>query len=116
MTRSTEDDFFEEFFNLLSKAKYRYHSAHATVVHTIEAALAKEANRRFIDRRFDQDNSGMAIIGKPGPPERKDFYHEYDDSEKWIYLWHRRLNLWREERRTPEGNCASARSMGALEV
>jgi hypothetical protein len=69
---------FEELRRLLSNAKDRYRSVRAEVVHTVDAALAKEANRRFVDWRIDQGNPGMGILGKPGPPEREDFYHEYE--------------------------------------
>jgi hypothetical protein len=60
------DDDFEELYELLSKAKERYRSARATVVHTVDGRLAKEANRRFVDWRFDGREPGMGIIGKPG--------------------------------------------------
>lgn len=91
-------DDFEELYKLLSKAEERYSSVRAKIVHTVGAAKAREANRRFIDWRFDQSSPGMAIVGKPGPPERRDFYNEYEDgSEEQIHLWHRTPNLWREE-------------------
>jgi hypothetical protein len=113
MTRSTEND-FEELYDLLSRAKERYASVRATLMHTVDAVLAKEANRRFIDWRFDQGNPGMAIVGKPGPPEREDFYHEYEDFEEWIHLWHRRPDLWREERRTPQGQLRECEVYGGM--
>jgi hypothetical protein len=34
-----------------------------------------------VDWRFKGREPGMGIIGKPGPPEPEDFYHEYEDSE-----------------------------------
>lgn len=86
-------DDFEELYELLSKAKERYRSARATVVHTVDGRLAKEANRRFVDWRFDGREPGMGIIGKPGPPEPEDFYHEYEDSEELIHIWHRKPRL-----------------------
>src|SRR4028119_414134 len=97
------NDDFEEVYGLLSKAKGRYRSVRATVVHTVDLTLAKEANRRFIDWRFAQGNPGMGIIGKPGPPQREDFYREYEDAERVVSLWHQRPDRWREERRTPQG-------------
>lgn len=72
-------DDFEELYELLSKAKERYRSVRATVVHAVDATVAREANRRFVDWRFDRGSPGMAIVDKPGPPEREDFYHEYED-------------------------------------
>jgi hypothetical protein len=67
------------------------------VVHTVDATLAKEANRRFVDWRFDQGNPGMGILGKPGPPEREDFYYEYEGVEERVQLWHERPDRWRKE-------------------
>ena len=115
MARSTYDD-FEELYELLFKAKERYRSVRAKVVHTVDGTLAKEANRRFIDWRFDQGSPGMGIIGKPGPPQREDFYHEYEDSEEWIRLWHQRPDLWREETWVSESEllrCVVAAGRGA---
>lgn len=105
-------DDFEELYALLSKAAERYRSVRATLVHTVNATLAKEANRRFVDWRFDGREPGMGIIGKPGPPEPEDFYHEYDDSEERIYVWHRRPSLWREEIYDPEGRLKEAEVYG----
>jgi hypothetical protein len=87
------NDDFEELHELLSNAKERYRSVRATLVHTVDGPLAKEANRRFINWRFDQGEPGMGIIGKPGPPQREDFYHDYEDAEERIHLWHRRPDL-----------------------
>jgi hypothetical protein len=59
----------------------------------------------------------MGIKGKSGPPQREDVYHEYEDSKGWIRLWHRRPDLWREERRTLEGHlrvCDFSGGMGGL--
>jgi hypothetical protein len=106
---------FAELYELISKAKERYRTVRATVVHTVDGTLAKEANRRFIDWRFDQGSPGMGIIGKPGPPQREDFYHEYEDfDEEWLRLWHRRPDLWREERRTPEGQLLECEVYGGM--
>ena len=96
-------DDFEGLYELLSKATERYRSVRATLVHTVNAKLAKEANRRFVGWRFDGREPGMGIIGKPGPPEPEDFYHDYEDYEERIYLWHRLPALWREEIYDPEG-------------
>ncbi len=90
-------DDFEELHALLHGAGGRYRSARATVVHTVDAAVAREANRRFVAWRFAQGSPGMGIVGKPGPPEPEDFYHEYEDSEGRVRLWHERPDRWREE-------------------
>lgn len=90
-------DDFEEIYGLLHGAGGRYRSARATVVHTVYATVAWEANRRFVDWRFAGGSPGMGIIGKPGSPEPEDFYHEYEDSEQRICLWHERPDRWREE-------------------
>ena len=113
MVPQANDD-FEEIYKLRAKAKERYRSARATVVHTVEGNLAKEANRRFINWRFDRGSPGMGIIGKPGPPQREDFYHEYEDSEEWLRLWHRRPDLWREVRRTPKGQLRECEVYGGM--
>src|SRR5919199_1334929 len=110
---SVEDD-FQELSELLFGAKERYRSARATIRHTVDAAVAEEANRRFVDWRFAQGNPGMGIIGKPGPPQREDFYHEYVDSEECIKLWHRRPDLWRTEMRTPEGRLRECEIYGGM--
>lgn len=107
-------DDFEELYELLSKAKERCRSARASVVHKVDGRLAKEANRRFVDWRFDGREPGMGIIGKPGPPEPEDFYHEYEDSEEWFYLWHRRPDVWREERRSPDGQLRECEVYGGI--
>ena len=99
---SAEDD-FQELSELLFGAKERYRSARATITHTVDAAVAEEANRRFVNWRFAQGNPGMGIIGKPGPPVREDFYHDYEDTEEEVRLWHERPDRWREERRTTGG-------------
>jgi hypothetical protein len=105
-------DDFEELYALLSKAAERYRSVRATLAHTVNATLAKEANRRFVDWRFDGREPGMGIIGKPGPPEPEDFYHEYEDSEERINLWHQVPALWREEIYDPEGRLKDAEVHG----
>jgi hypothetical protein len=71
------NDDFEVLHKLLSKAKERYHSVRATLVHKVNLTLGKEANRRFINWRFDQSSPGMGIIRKPEPPHREDFNREY---------------------------------------
>ncbi len=107
------NDDFEEIHTLLSKAKERYRSVRATVMHAVDGTLAKEANRRFVDWRFAQGNPGMGIIGKPGAPEREDFYHDYElDSEERIYLWHQMPALWREEIYDPQGRLKEAEVHG----
>jgi hypothetical protein len=107
-----KSDDFEELFALLSNAAERYRSVRATLVHAVNATLAKEANRRFVDWRFGGREPGMGIIGKPGPPEPGDFYHEYEDSEERIHLWHRVPALWREEIYDPEGRFKEAEVHG----
>jgi hypothetical protein len=57
-----QDD-FPELSRLLSGAKERYHSAHATITHTVDEAVAEESKRRFVDWRFEQPGgSGMGIL------------------------------------------------------
>jgi hypothetical protein len=71
MAAPTDDD-FQEISDLLFSANERYRSVRATILLTIDATVAEEANRRFVDWRFAQGNPGMGIIGKPGPPVRED--------------------------------------------
>ena len=92
------EDAFRELSELLFGAKERYRSARATIELTVDAAVAEEANRRFVDWRFEQTGgSDMGVIGKEGLQAREDFYHEYEDAEEVIGLWHERPDRWREE-------------------
>jgi hypothetical protein len=97
-----EDD-FHELSGLLFGAKERYHSVRATILHTVDATVAEEANRRFVDWRFAQGNPGMGIIGKPGPPVREDFYKNYEDTEEIYHLWYEKPDRWREDRYSSGG-------------
>jgi hypothetical protein len=98
------DDDFQEISGLLFEAKERYRSVRATILHTIDASVAQEANRRFVDWRFAQPSgSGMAKLGKPGPPVREDFYQDYEDTKDVLHFWHERPDRWREERRSAGG-------------
>jgi hypothetical protein len=99
----SEHDDYRELSGLLFGAKDRYRSARATISYTIVGAVAEASNRRFVDWRFAQGNPGMGILGKPGPPQREDFYHEYEDAEQVVRLWHERPDRWREERRSAQG-------------
>ena len=119
---STQDD-FQELSELLFRAKERYRSARATILHTVDAAVAQESNRRFVDWRFRQPGgSGMGILRTEeerlahGPDRLRDFYLDYEDAETVIRLWHQRPDRWREEHRTPEGallRCVVAAGRGA---
>jgi hypothetical protein len=104
------DDDFPELSGLLFGANERYRSARATILHTVDAAVAEEANRRFVDWRFAQPGgSGMGILRTEeerrthGPDVPRDFYLEYEDTEEVIRLWHQRPDRWREERRSAGG-------------
>jgi hypothetical protein len=106
---SVEDD-FQELSELLFGAKERYRSARATIRHTVDAAVAEESNRRFVDWRFAQPGgSALGILRTEeerrahGPDVPQDFYHRYKDTEEVFRLWHERPDRWREERRTPQG-------------
>jgi hypothetical protein len=90
-----EDD-FREVSDLLLGAKERYRSARARVRLSVNAAVAEESNRRFVDWSFEE-SVGMEIIGKPGPPVREDFYRDYEDARDEVLLWHERPDRWREE-------------------
>src|SRR3712207_6737968 len=56
----------------------------------------------------------MGIIGRPGPPQREDFYYDYEDAEEWIRLWHQRPDRWREERRDAEGRLRECEVYGGM--
>jgi hypothetical protein len=58
---SVEDD-FQKLSELLFGAKERYRSARAMITHTVDAAVAEEANRRFVDWRFAQGNPGPTLL------------------------------------------------------
>ena len=107
-------DDFEELHALLHGAGDRYRSVQATVVHTVDAAVARKANRRFVGWRFAQGSPGMGIIGKPGPPEPEDFHHEYEGSEQTVHLWHGRPDRWREEIYDAEGQLEEAEALAAI--
>lgn len=115
MTSSPTAGDFEELYDLLYGAGERYHSVRATVVHTVDAVLAKEANRRFVDWRFERGNPGMGVVGKPGPSEREDFYHHYEDCEQRIRIWRERPDRWREEVYSANGRLEEAEAGAATE-
>ena len=110
MTGSHEDD-FRKISGLLFGAKERYRSARAALSLTLDAAVAEEANRRFVDWRFDQKGGpGMGMGGKPGPPVKEDFYHGYENTEEVIRIWHERPDRWREDR----SSAATGELLGAV--
>ena len=87
MSNSANDD-FRDLSELLFGAKERYRSARAEILHAVDAAVAGEANRRFVDWRFAQpDGSGMGILRTAeerrahGPDVPQDFYLDYEDTE-----------------------------------
>lgn len=96
MSNTGEDD-FDKLSALLFGARERYRSVRADIEHTVEGSVAGEANRRFIDWRFDRENPGIAWVGKPGPPQREDFYFDYEDFRETVRLWHEKPERWREE-------------------
>lgn len=79
----------------------------ATVAHTVHAAVAEEANRRFVDWTFAY-NGGFGLERENGGPWRRrpkeDFYRTYEDRERIVRLWHERPDRWREEWRAPDGS------------
>ena len=118
------DDDFQELSELLFGAKERYRSVRAEITHTVVGAVAEESNRRFIDWRFARPGgSGMGGVwtddeGRIHSMESpEDFYHEYEDTERVVHLWHERPDRWREEWRGVEsgdlGRCVVAAGRGA---
>lgn len=92
-----------EISGLLFGAKERRRSARAVLRHTVDANVAGEANRRYVDWSFEQEGgSGLAHFGYPGPPEPWHFYHDYEDSEETVHIWHESPDRWREESRTTD--------------
>ena len=95
----------------------------ATIVHTVDAAVAEESNRRFVDWRFAQPGgSGMGVLRPEeerrthGPDVPRDFYLDYEDTEEVVRIWHEKPDRWREERRGPQGGllrCVVAAGRGA---
>jgi hypothetical protein len=107
---SVEDD-FQELSDLLFRAKERYRSARATILHTVVGSVAEESKRRFVDWRFAQPGgSGLGILRTEeerrahGPDVPQDFYRTYEDTEEVVRLWHERPDRWREEISNPEGS------------
>jgi hypothetical protein len=108
---AASDDDFDELSGLLFGAKERYHSVRATILHSVDAAVAEEANRRFVNWRFEQPGgSGLGVLRTEeerrahGPDVPQDFYLRYEDTEEVIRLWHEKPHRWREEMRGPEGS------------
>lgn len=100
------DDDFEEIRGLLVRTGERHASVRATVAYTVHAAVAEEANRRFVDWRFA--HGGFGMVREDGGlwrrPPKEDFYRAYEDTERRILLWHERPDRWREEWRAPDGS------------
>lgn len=101
----------EEILRLLSGAKERYRSVRATITLTVDAAVAEEANRRFVDWRFQRPGGpGLGILRTPeeryahGPDVPQDFYLRYEDTERMVRLWHELPDRWREEVRDAGGS------------
>jgi hypothetical protein len=98
MNGTPHEDDFREISELLSGAPGRYRSARARVRFSVDAAVSRESNRRFVNWRFEQTGgTDMRIVGKPGPSVREDFYHDYEDAQDEVLLWHERPDRWREE-------------------
>lgn len=110
MVSEADHDDSQELSELLLGAGERYSSVRAKISHTVDGAVAEESNRRFIGWRFSQPGgSGLGVLQTKeerrahGPDAPQDFYHEYEDSEERICLWHRVPNLWREAIYDPAG-------------
>ena len=106
MSGSREDD-FGELSRLLFGARDRYRSVRATILRTVDAAVAEESNRRFVDWRFKQPGgSGLSTLRTEegrrahGPDVPRDFYRRYEDTEEQLRLWHEKPDRWREETRS----------------
>ena len=106
MSGEIRDD-FPWLSSLLFGASERYCSVRAKILYVVDTSVAEEANRRFVDWRFERSNEpDMEIIGKPGEPAREDFYQSYSENEitdEMVSIWHERPDRWREERRTLGG-------------
>jgi hypothetical protein len=104
---SGPDHDFEELDALFQGASGRYCSAQATIVHRVHADVARWANRRFVDWRFEH-GGGFGMERENGGEWRRQprehFYRTYEDSEHRVRLWHERPDRWREEWRVPDGS------------
>ncbi len=107
MSSSIDDS--KEILRLLSEAEERYRSARATIAFSVDATVAEESRRRFVDWRFEQPGgSGLGILRtaqerrEHGPDVPQDFYLRYEDTERTVRLWHERPDRWREEIRGAE--------------
>lgn len=105
MTGSREDD-FHELSGLLFGAKERYRSVRATITHTVDAVVAEESNRRFVDWQSRQ-MGGLGRVRLDGSEwrrvRREELYRDYEDIEEIYRLWHERPHRWREEILSLEG-------------
>jgi len=97
---------FEELDALFRGASGRYRSAQATIIHTVHADVAEEANRRFVDWGFAHGGFGMMREngGEWRRLPREHFYRAYEDSEHKVHLWHEPPDRWREEWRAMDGS------------
>ncbi len=104
-----DEDDFQELLGFLYEAKERYRTVCATIIHTVDGAVAKESNRRFVDWQFAQGYPGMGVMGNLAPPVREDFHreYEYEDAEWVVRLWHERPDRWREDWRGTDGTLLS---------
>lgn len=98
---------FEEVSELLLSAGERNGSAYATVAYTVDADVAEEANRRYVDGSFAH-NGGFGVERENGGPWRRRpkeyFYRAHEDRERIVRLWHERPDRWREEWHAPDGS------------
>jgi hypothetical protein len=83
------DDDFDEIRGLLFETGERHASARATVAYTVHAAVAEEANRRFVDWTFAY-KGGFGMERENGGPWRRrpkeDFYRTYEDRKRIVRL------------------------------
>ena len=82
---------FEELSNLLFETRERSCSVRATILHTVDAAVTGEANRRYVDWRLVH-RARFGMVREDGGewrrPSREDFYRAYAESEEVVRLWH----------------------------
>jgi hypothetical protein len=85
---------------LLSESRDRSCSVRATILHTVDAAVTGEANRRYVDWRLTH-RARFGMVREDGGewrrPSREDFYRAYEDFEEVVRLWHEWPHRWREE-------------------
>jgi len=76
---------------LALETRDRFRSVRAAILHTVDAAVTGEANRRYVYWRLEHRvrfEMAREDGGEWRRPSREDFYRAYEESEEVVRLWH----------------------------